>query len=838
MLKFLKIIVWIFSFGLLLLLISVSFFWWDKKIDKDLDFLFYDNEVKNLMLSTKIYKINNLDQIFYLKNDSFSVEKKLEKTYINLKKGSFVLNLNDLTKNYFIKMDWFKLELPSAWSIYINTSSNRTTIFSLNWSFYLHFLDKNNNLINKYFMYPHQWIKANPKLNIIYKNADLYRIKTSTQNGFFAKSMYLLFDVNNLKEEEKNKFIQLFWEESIDLVISYLKFKKETYSKNRIILRKINSIEKNSFPLWSFLDEYYKFFINDTKRSYFLQSNIFNKIIYLVNYNYNEKILNKITNDLNILKYLNIFKYKQLNSIIDRIYNNFIIMNNEKLVNFILLKEPNFDFNRIKFSIPLKEYFTKYNFWQSYKNIKEFDSFTNIFLSNTLDVNTNKIESFMFYLSEYINWSLFQVDVFYKWDFSINTNYLSNQINILRNYINLNKKIYFWEESNNIKKLTSLQKNKKILDNISIFLRKNFFLEHRNVNSNILLLNNINYDLKDIKALKKEVNRMISLSYINKEIVDNNIILKNDYINLEEKFKELFLALTNYEQYKVKYDLLLKKLHTSRWIWAKTLKEYWVDYVYNYLSQFNWFNFSRYTIVKKEDFFVISNVFILGKQYKVNFYPNLWNRIDFLNQENIVFLSYDLDRIEPLLADKYKWAESEFKYRYDFKNFFLERLSSNETKNYVNIKKLCNLRWKLPNPNYSKYKWNEMCISRVFDSPVISEFKRNTLLREEFSILSNFFTIAYRNLSVEIINWEYLIKINNASLKFYLLDSNNRKVIYNINYNSYYDFKTKSFYNITFRIKEDKNKHISKKSYFNFKGRKINIKDLEKELLEFLQNVN
>jgi hypothetical protein len=131
--------------------------------------------------------INLFDKIFHSNKDSFKVENTKENIKIKLDSGLFIFDLNDLTKNYTISSDKhnFEINIKSVGDLYIDTSKNKILIFSLNSSFVLNFLDKKNKKINSYFMYPHEFIKFNHKINFIYKNVDLYRIRTITKNGYF-----------------------------------------------------------------------------------------------------------------------------------------------------------------------------------------------------------------------------------------------------------------------------------------------------------------------------------------------------------------------------------------------------------------------------------------------------------------------------------------------------------------------------------------------------------------------------------------------------------------------------------------------------------------------------
>ncbi len=327
--------IWFILFFILILfsLLNISYFMWGEK--DDYMFLFFDdNKIIDSSISNPVStgslayvsNINRFDKIYHLENNSFTVKETGENIDISLDRGVFILDMNDISKEYKISYEWFDIRLQSLGSFYINTSSDNMLILSINSTIVVDFLSKEKDIFNSYFMYPHEFIRFNPLFNIKYKNTDLYRIRTITKNGYFKNR--LLVDENNFN---KNMLWNLIWSNNVDFFNSFLEYKKEILD-NSIIINNKKQIEKYSY-----------YFINDSKKIVVLHNSIYNDLIELYNLDVvNRDLIWKILKNLEDLKDLNSVEYNKSIKLIDNFYRTVLLnsskISEHKVYNFIYLK--------------------------------------------------------------------------------------------------------------------------------------------------------------------------------------------------------------------------------------------------------------------------------------------------------------------------------------------------------------------------------------------------------------------------------------------------------------------------------------------------------------------
>ena len=829
MLQFFRFILWFLSFILLVVLVNVSFFSNLNNNKVDLDFL------ESASLSwANINNINFLDNIYSSIDYSFKITQDDSNIDIVLDKWVFILDLNDLTKKYKISWDWFNLDLKSTWDIYIDTTWDKNLIFALDSTFVLNFLDKDNKFMNSYFMYPHEFIKFNPKLTFSYKEVDLYRIRTVTKNGYFK---YKLSDILDL--EKKEYFNSILWESNVDFFTEYIKNKKISLNNNTNFYQKIASLKPVSFPFSEYLIKYNSYFVNDSKRAVFLQNKIYNDLILLFNEDeFNLDHLNIINNNLNELKKIDTKKYYNSINIINNFFKIIILrhdVNNlKKIENFIYLINSNITISSLEKYISLKSIYFNYDYFISSNTIQSFDKFLDSYLKNSWIIEKNEnftlnnkeklseIESFVFFLEEYIKAYLFLDGI----------DRLKSEISILTKYNNLNEMIYFSWKKDSIKIKTSLNQNKDLLLRLENFLRTTFFEKDRDKIIKVLLLKNLDKQILDFNILlelEKEVKKLLDLFNYNKiSIYWDDSKQEKEYYILSILFDEEFLALKDYEKYKSSNNSQLKKLLNSTGLWAKTFKTYTVSDINLYFSQFKWVYFNQKNIIESDWYFDISNVMIHNIYYDIKLFPQYWNKIDFFEgwSNNFLF-SYDLDEIQEYWDEKYKSTRSEDKYKYDFYNFFDQKLKKQISTNtsQINQEEICALRWQI-----SDNKW--WCKDIEEEEATIFVFKKYILLEEEFIIIKDYFDINYSNLDIKLNENIYLIKINNANIELNLWDNKwSRK--YLLDFSSYYDFDNHSFYNISFKIINEKDKDIHNGETFYLEKSKVKITDLKNTLEDY-----
>lgn len=840
MLKLLKIIIGIWALFLLFVLVETSFFSADKTNDYNLEFLSKTENI-NIEDSWSIHKdffisgINFFDNIYFTNKESFNVNESGNNIDISLKKWIFIFDLNDLTKKYTLSWSWFNIDLKTIWNIYIDTTKNKVLIFSINSSFLLDFLDKQNKKVNSYFMYPHEYINFMAFSDSITKDIDLLRMKQLLKPNWYFK--YPFNDILDSQKVYANlKLVSIIWKSNTKLFNYYIKNKHFILEHNNQLSSKISELKNAEFPFKKYIDKYSYYFINDSKKLVYIENTIYNNLIQLFNENKLDKpLVEKINNDLETLKSLNNDNYNNTKKIIDGIYKVLCLKNNvwndKKIENFTLLKNKWINNSNIKNYLLLKNIYFNYDFTNLVNLHKYFNDFLSWYLINSWIVEKNEnltlnkkeklweIESFVFFLNEYIKSNLFIKE----------GNNLNDDINILSKYIWLNKMIYFSDLNNSVKIRTSILQTQDILYNIDKYLWYTYFKDYKN-NDKLLVLKNQQFDLQSILNLEKEIKKIFSLFSENIDIIrsEGGDDLIKKYTNLNKSINNKFLALTDYSSYKYANNEKFKKLYWTSSIWEKNTKKYSVWDINSYLSSFNWISFDIWNITKVDSYFEIKDVIINWEKYNFNLYPHLWNKLDVYNPLNgDLVSSYDLDYFKKLLIDKLKWAKEEDKYKYDFTNFLSEKFKKIKYKSNNDWVDVCNLDWRV-----SDWKW--WCKYPVSDNDFITVFKRDKLIGEEFSVIKDFFDINYNNLAVEkLSNWDYKIEIKNAvasiTLKENKINKNYKIILY-----SDYDLEKHLFKNIKIQVinKSNKDDYLFNWAYINIKLKTIKILEL-KSFLEW-----
>ena len=115
-------------------------------------------------------------------------------------------------------------------------------------------------------------------------------------------------------------------------------------------------------------------------------------------------------------------------------------------------------------------------------------------------------------------------------------------------------------------------------------------------------------------------------------------------------------------------------------------------------------------------------------------------------------------------------------------------------------------------------------------------FKRNTLIGEEFSTIKDFFTVKYDNLSVKFNLDSYDITINNAIVKITQKDNSDS---YLVSFSSNYDLEKHLFYNINYKIINEKDKEVYLINWIpiKLKLKKIKIRDLKNTLENYSNDI-
>lgn len=848
MLKFIKFILAIGSLFLLLFLVQISFFSGKNNEKYNFDFLLKSSETNDNILTWTLNwekninfsEINFFDNIYFSNKDSFNVKQEKDKVNITLWKWIFILDLNDLTKQYTINSDGFIINLNSIWNFFIDTTKTKINVLSINSSLQIDLLDKEKNKLNSYFIYPHEYINFPVYSNLINKNTDILRMKQLfLPNGYYSQSFKDILDQENIYAIKKLSII--IWKTNLDFFNIYLKNKYLELEKNNLLYDKISKLENVSFPFKEIIEKYSNYFVNDSKKIIYLQNNIYNKVIEI----FNKKLLDKnliqeINSDLDSLKLLSLNNYNQSIKVIDNVYKILLfknnIINDKQIENFVFIKNTWLNFKKLNNYILLKNIYFNYDLIDNKNSHLYFNNFLSSYLINSSIVENNnnlylnnkqklsEIEAFVFFLEEYINSTLFVTEL----------ENLAFDIDILSQYIWLNKMIYFSDISNSIKIRTGLNQNKILLVKLEWYLRSNFFEKNRNEDK-LLVLKEQSFDLNLLLKFEIEFNKIYTLFIENNQILidEGNSDLIKEYKNLFAIFEEEVLALKDYNKYKLAYDDIAKELYWTLSVGEKDLKNYSTSSINNYLSRFNWISYNQNEIKKIDNYFKIKNVYINWEKYDFHLYPSFWNKLDIFKSWEIKLLfSYDLDYFQILLEEKYKWANIEDKYKYDFSNFLNERFKIINNNIINSVEDKCSFYWQI-----SDWKW--WCVDIIQDNAFITVFKRDKLIWEEFNTIKNFLELKYENLEVKKINNKYNIKIKNAKASIDI-QNNNNNFNYLIDLSSNYDFENHLFYDIKIKLKDKNNidNYLFDWWLIYFSYKKVKITELKKFLEEYLYNID
>ena len=833
MLNTLKILFAIIFWLLVTLLLYVTFFISQYTNNNDLDLRdIYSSEVYNLYLSWSgkidmteeiidttegvfFNELNYTDSIYFSNKDTYEYAETKLWNLISVDSWIFVLNLNDLTKNYKIIWEWFELE-PLWWGIiYIDTTGLKTLIFSLSSTVNLKFKDKTwDKEYSNIYMFPHSYFKFDINKNDKLENVDLFRIDSIRTNWYFSDDIFYSerlkvlisdnwYDFNNLEEVfHSDDFKELLfdnwynftniidisnadglkrlfsdsWYNLFNIVKNHLKEKSDYFSSRYMDLE---ALTVSDFPWKEYMEKYMNIFINDAKKASYYKSIIFNDLILLLNSDkIEEDAISRIKLKLVELEKLSYEDYEEMNNIIKSYYK---IISNHKFIdkisnldNYTLLISKlnwiNLDNEESSRSyIYLRNLYAIYDFTNFDKSINtNFFVFINNFYKNlevlnnqVLFVNkTNKIlmESLLFFLEDYM-WA----HLFSKLDEDI-----SSDISILDKYMLLNRTIYF-STKNEVDIRTGLNRNVELLIMISDFFKSHIFdniKDERGVLINYrdeewLLVDSTGetFELDDVLALEVEKKVIFDLFYDNRKYLESS--KENELIKIYEKYKdkidEYFLALINLAKYKDKYSKESKNLFNYT-VFRNDEKVYDKEYLNKYLSSFNNVNTEKIIIsqIPNKEYLIVKNFIVNEVDVSFIIFPKESFRIESIKIDWVEKnFSYELEEQEKIWDQKYKLIGSDDE-RNDFKNFFTYTFFYNPSdKKDVDI---------IP---------EEIKTIDVDENKSIAVFKRISLLWErwEFSSLNNILEIEYTDLIVKslediTLSWAILnIKIGSLNYK-------------------------------------------------------------------------
>ena len=824
---------------------------WDdsKVIEKKLD-----NSFSQSWSSIFVHKISYLDDLYFDTKESY--EMSSSSIYLN-KPGIFLIDINDLSKDYKISHKWFLIEPLSIWKIFIDTNnSEKQLIFSIDSTFKLSFKNfQTGDILTESYFFPHQLIKFNPLRNLNLRKADFLRV-TSVLSPLYIKDR--LFDWSR-PSDILSSHTSEDWFSFLNIALADIISKQRSNMDNYY---KLNSISIWSFPGKDTIKKYASFFYNDSKKAVYYKNNILSIVQKL----FKSKIYEKIIIDdlifyLNNLKELDKDEYYKMLKIIDY-YDKVIALSDnfesiETKLNFLYLKQflnwESISMYKNRPFIFLKLIYSLFDNWEKTSPINDFTLFTDSFLENLWvnisqeniiqeNVSRDKIiasDSDNILIIDYFLGffkALLLSDLYLKID--SNSQNLKSNLNLINKYIFLNYFIYL-HDSTLWRKQTGLHESLELYNKLSLFMRLNFFEENRNNQWLLVLKINSSDYLSPLKSLEKNMKNVIKNYIDNKNLISNNKSNINDYEKIISDFPEYFLALFSYSKYSLDYDITKKNLRN-----VETINKWWdnpltKDDFIDYMSRFNSLVLDNVSVEIEEDYyFKVNNLVINWLNFSFNLYPYDWNTITDIviswewiisDKERLKIWksSYKLDFMKESLDKKLREYSWEDKNKYDFRNFFVNTFF------YTN-----------------KFYTNEDDFIKINDSnseleedKFVITFKRDKLLGEkdwEFSEIKDFLKIKYNDIKVTRIEDEYEIYLDKVFFDINIPDSWRNKFTWEFSSNyilkdEYHDFK-----NVKLRLydkytKDDWIKFLIWGNYINLNWT-IYIINLENELLSLLYN--
>lgn len=705
--------------------------------------------------------LNFIDKVYFYWTQKWFYSKKVSwnQTKLNLWKGLYLLNLYDLSNNYVVSYSWFSLKPNSPWKIFIDTTdANSIKIFSIDSVFYLDLLDPaTKTKMSQIMLFPRLSISFNPERNKFVKNADLLRLETIYNTTYISSKI-----LDNEKKINLD-FVSKIYSSDNSQVKDFITKSFSYFYDDYFNIQKLNiKIQSNLLTWIEYIDKYYSFFLNDSKKSIYYQSLIVKNLnLYLEKPDSDLK--NKILSDLDTLKTLNQDNYFEFKKIIEYYYKiwiyseNFDSVESVYLLSEMLNKYKNNDFSSIKKS---SFYLNKlYNLidlndvW--YNDIKDkiilyLDSYFKennvIYNSKKYEISTNNDKIF----NELQNLSFFIKNIILNTTDLSQKNDFNDLLEIYWRYYSINSQLILMS-SNELSENILIQ-HSIILDKLLSIVKDNYFAKDLDKKGFLLLNPYITPSSDSLFKLNSIYKKIYQLYFTkNIQLTEKNKIYNSLYDRLDNIFSKYYLALSNYDDYLVKYDQTKGELLTTNTVYVQQQSiidennKLSIDKLKNYLWYFDWIDINNISLnIVNNNFYSIKQLNINWENFSFDLYPNSKNRI-----QNIVKGwqklkdSYDLDTLKEYY-EKSTWWENDDKF--NFKKFFINTFINNTNNQSPNI-----------------YK-EEV---EVKEDRIISVFKRDKLFSSiwDFTILKSIFSVEYNDVSVINQNNSYNIKINNSKLQ-------------------------------------------------------------------------
>lgn len=783
--------------------------------------------------------INSFDKILTY-NSKFEYKENNGSKEIDLWEWIYLINISELNSEYTINWEWFRIKNNWPLSVYIDTSERRKLIFSINTIVNLEIIDnKNEEVLNNIYLYPHKYIRLFPERNHQIKNADLLRVSLSTGLDYFNDKIIINSEINN-KFKEKIIWKDNEINEEISKLFLYL---YKSNLRESTILEWLKTDKFWNIVWENLIKKYNDLFLNRDKKIIYYKNTIIRSLWDLVN---SEKIENSkndfLISSLYDLKNIDENWYNEMKVIIEY-YSSIIInwnkkdinskINFSKIYNKINWKEYKFDNDN---NLILNDIFFNFDF------LNEDNLYTKLKIFNENNIK-NKLSEweksyFMFFLNKIITYWLDEI-------VKNNNIKIEDILSILNIYVDLSINFYNKEEEviirtwiNEYNDLTKI-----ILERINdLFFTRN--------NETLLLERKKEYVItnQDINILDKSLNRIFNYYKNNKLKVpntQNNIPIKESIEKNIELFEEYILALKDENRYIATYNEKIKEL--VFWWWVKQEKQVLsTNNAKEYLSKFKHINIENAKIeIKNYDYcmrpndennlsnlgdpycYEIKNLEIWDWSKLISFllHPFNFNNINNFDitlrnwEKEINNWSYRLDNIKIDLDEKFLVASNdEDREKFDFYNFFLNNFLRNQQILIWNNDNLNNIT------------------NNIEESEIVKFIKRNRLLWANWTLtaIKSRINIEYNSIFVkEIDNSNFDIEI-----LWWKLNFTNENNFYKWDFNSKYLFTpNNSFLNPNIKLYDSRDNILLNWNEVNIIW-EIKLEELEEVFWLFFSKIN
>lgn len=766
---------------------------WAFELHKDEKWAF---SFSGITSSSKVFvnKINISDKIMF---STWSVETKTESwsVIISITPWVYFFDLKEISSKYVIKWIWFEISNKWPWTFIINNlDPKKNIIFSTNSVLDLNLKHyKTNEEIASLDLYPHTYLLFNPVKNIFVKNSDLLKISQTFTIWYFNDKILS----NKIVNEKFLELVSLNIEENKNIINESLLLINQELTETSDVIKKFIKSNFGILPWEQLINKYLVILKNPSKKSLYYKNIITRNLHKLLTVDrLNIQTVNLIANDINLLKEIDKESYEEMKNIIDFYYKS-VIESNQNIntkINFsnLLININKKDINlNLTSLVYLEKMFFLYDFLENKNIYSDIAIFRQKYFEDlNIKIIWNEINEAWMKNIKKVDYLLFFIENILISDFSSSDIKTEDLITIFSDYVNIANSFYSYSDEK--VKRTWIFSYSKILNKFVEIFEGKYFKEKRNKNNLLEINENQKITIANSLIFKENIESIFSyyndFKYTLKPEINNKdkFVIKL-YSTLNEKYKEYFSALANYEEYIVKYDKSKQQLINPNSLNEenKTLVLSYSHAIW-YLQNFNWIQL-KYADITVMDYsycmsptiensklpvevpycYKIENLLIDSNNVSFLLFPLERNKIDEIVIENkIEYWSYKLDDIKTQLDEKIK-TETKNKEKYDFKNFLVSTFGQK------------NIDGNEINPSETE-------IIILEEDPAVKIFKRNKLLWEvwDFANLGSFLEINYNDIIVKKVNDTYY-----TNIKLWLLSIDLwRNKLYNWEFSSDYNF--------------------------------------------------